>query len=136
MVWRASWPTPAWTTMPSGWVLAAISAVDDGGKVGALDPQIEQLTVGVSLELAGDPGPYTLLGTPYGECVQDRLQQVQKRGLRGVGSDVGKSSHRAKFLLLSGSCAARQQNAALQHLRRGMVDTAPCPSVFSHGSHV
>jgi hypothetical protein len=96
-------------------MLPGISPVDDGRNVGGLD---------------------ALLGPPRGERGQDRLQQVQKRCLRGVGSAAGKGCHRAKFLLLSGPCAAWQQIAALQHLGRGRVDTAPCPPVFSHGSHV
>src|SRR3954471_21409934 len=115
---------------------AGISPVDDGGKVGALDAQIEQLTVGVGRKLVGDLGALAPLGTPRGERGQERLQQVQKRCLRGVGSAAGKSCHRAKFLLLNGPCAAWQHFAALQHLGRGMVDTASCPPVFSHGSHV
>src|SRR3954453_17471612 len=61
-------------TARSPWMSAGISAVDHGWNVGALDPQIEQLTVGVSRKLAGDPGAFALLGAPRGKCVQDRLR--------------------------------------------------------------
>src|SRR3954470_13319966 len=54
-------------TARSPWMLAGISAVDHGWNVGALDPQIEQLTVGISRKLAGDPGALALLGAPSGE---------------------------------------------------------------------
>jgi hypothetical protein len=117
-------------------MLASISAVDDGGKVGALDPQIEQLTVSISRKLAGNPGALVPLSAPRGERSYGLLEHVQHEHLRMLECDVGGSRHRSEFLLLSGSCAARQQVAALQHLGCGMVDTAPCPLVFSHGSHV
>ena len=55
-------------------MLAGISAVNHGWNVGALDPQIEQLTVGVSRKLAGDLGAFALLGAPRGKRGQDRLQ--------------------------------------------------------------
>ena len=55
-------------------MLAGISAVDHGWNVGALDPQIEQLTVGVSRKLAGDLGAFALLGALRGKHGQDRLQ--------------------------------------------------------------
>src|SRR3954453_17257262 len=41
-------------TARSPWMLAAVSAVDDGGNVGALDSQIEQLTIGVRGKFVGD----------------------------------------------------------------------------------
>ena len=46
---------------------AAISAVDDGGDVGALDAQIEQLAVGVGRKLADDLGALAPLGAPRGK---------------------------------------------------------------------
>src|SRR3954466_7582837 len=61
-------------TARSPWMLAAVSAVDHGWNVGALDPQIEQLTVGVSRKLAGDLGAFALLGAPRGKRGQDRLR--------------------------------------------------------------
>src|SRR3954470_2716218 len=61
-------------TARSPWMLAGISAVDHGRNVGALDPQIEQLTVGASRKLAGDLGAFALLGAPRGKRGQDRLQ--------------------------------------------------------------
>src|SRR3954465_14702580 len=54
-------------TARSPWMLAGISAVDHGGNVGVLDPQIEQLTVGVSRKLASDLSALALLGAPRGE---------------------------------------------------------------------
>jgi hypothetical protein len=55
-------------------MLAGIGTIDDGRKVGPLDPQIEQLTVGASRKLAGDLGALALLGAPCGKRVQERLQ--------------------------------------------------------------
>src|SRR3954451_23230862 len=107
MVWRPGYRAPAWTAMPScsiAWrpgrspgMSAGISAVDHGGNVGALDPQIEQLTVGASLKLAGDPGALAPLSAPCGERSCGFLEQVQHEHLRMLECDVGGSRHRSEF---------------------------------------
>ena len=55
-------------------MLAGMSAVDHGWNVGALDPQVEQLTVGVIRKLEGDLDVFALFGAPRGKRGQDRLQ--------------------------------------------------------------